>query len=98
MNYKKAGELSTWLFVFSIASIGGTFFFQGTVQIILFFLGIALIVGGILVRVIFWRCPSCKKMLHLGFKMEPTKCPYCRADLNVSEDVAEPTGKKPKKK
>ena len=85
MNYKKAGELSTWLFVFSIASIGGTFFFQGTVQIILFFLGIALIVGGILVRVIFWRCPSCKK------------CPYCRADLNVSGDVAEPTGKKPKK-
>ncbi len=94
MNYKRAGELSTWMFVFSIVAIGGTFFFKNTIQIVLFLLGIVLIIAGIVIRLIFWRCPKCKKMLHLGFRMEPTKCPYCKADLNVSGDVAEPTGKK----
>ena len=52
MNYKKAGQLSNWFFITSIIAILGTFFFkdpsQRTTQLILFFAGIALIIGGIL--------------------------------------------------
>lgn len=81
MNYKKAGEISSWLFVFALAAIGGTFFTKDWTQIILFLLGIVLIVAGILMRVIFWRCPHCKKRLKLGFRQEPTKCPKCGGDL-----------------
>lgn len=81
MNYKRAGQVSNWLFISSIISIGGTFFFTDTTQIILFLLGIALIIGGIVVRIVYWRCPKCKKMLTIGFKQEPDKCPFCRAPL-----------------
>ena len=60
MNYKKAGEVSNWLFIAAVAAIGGTLFFTGWTQLILFVLGVGLIVSGIAVRVIYWRCPHCK--------------------------------------
>ena len=81
MNYKKASELSNWLFISSVAAIGGTLLFKGWTQLILFILGVALIIGGIVVRIVYWRCPKCKKMLKLGFRQEPDVCPYCRAKL-----------------
>ena len=81
MNYKKAGEVSNWMFMGALASIGGTFFISGITQLVLFVLGIGLIAGGIMVRVIYWRCPHCKKRLHLGFRQEPKICPYCRGQL-----------------
>ena len=81
MNYKKAGEVSNWLFAASIVSIGGTLFFQGWTQLVLLLLGVILIAAGIIVRVVYWRCPHCKKMLHLGFRQEPDQCPYCRGNL-----------------
>jgi DNA-directed RNA polymerase subunit RPC12/RpoP len=81
MNYKKAGEISSWLFVFAAAAIGGTFFLKGWTQSILFLAGIALIIAGVVVRIVFWRCPHCKKRLKLGFRQEPTKCPNCGGDL-----------------
>ena len=81
MNYKKAGEVSNWLFISSVAAIGGTFFFTGYVQLTLLILGVGLIAGGIAVRVIYWKCPHCKKRLHLGFRQEPKICPYCRGKL-----------------
>lgn len=81
MNYKKAGEVSSWIFVFAAAVIGGTFFLKGWTQTILFFIGIALIIAGIVVRIVYWRCPHCKKRLKLGFRQEPTKCPCCGGDL-----------------
>ena len=55
MNYKKAGELSNWLFVSSVVAIGGTFFFTGWAQLALLVLGVGLIVSGIVVRVVYWR-------------------------------------------
>ena len=85
INYKKAAEISNWLFIISIAAVGGTFFFTGWTQLILFVLGIGLIISGIVVRVVYWRCPHCKKMLKLGFRQEPTKCPYCRENLLEEE-------------
>ncbi len=81
MNYKKAGEVSNWLFISSVAAIGGTFFFTGYVQLTLLILGVGLIAGGIAVRVIYWKCPHCRKRLHLGFRQEPKICPYCRGQL-----------------
>ncbi len=54
MNYKKAGEVSNWLFIAAVATIGGTLFFTGWTQLILFVLGVGLIVSGIAVRVIYW--------------------------------------------
>lgn len=86
MNYKKAGEVSNWLFIAAVATIGGTLFFTGWTQLILFVLGVGLIVSGIAVRVIYWRCPHCKKTLHLGFRQEPKVCPYCRGNL-LGEDT-----------
>ncbi len=65
MNYKKAGEVSNWLFISSVAAIGGTFFFTGYVQLTLLILGVGLIAAGIAVRVIYWKCPHCKKRLHM---------------------------------
>ncbi|MBQ1489266.1 MAG: hypothetical protein IIZ41_10990 [Lachnospiraceae bacterium] len=85
MNYKKAGELSNWLFVSSVVAIGGTFFFTGWAQLALLVLGVGLIVSGIVVRVVYWRCPHCKKKLHLGFRQEPKICPYCRGTLIEEE-------------
>ena len=81
MNYKKAGEVSNWLFVSSVAAIGGTFFFSGWIQLALLIIGVGLIAGGIAVRQIYWRCPHCKKKLKLGFRQEPKICPYCRGQL-----------------
>ena len=87
MNYKKAGEISSWIFVFAAAVIGGTFFLKGWTQSILFFIGIALIIAGIVVRIVYWRCPHCKKRLKLGFRQEPTKCPNCGGDLlNIKKE------------
>ena len=81
MNYKKAGEVSNWMFVGSIVAIGGTLLFQGWTQLVLFVVGIGLIIGGIVVRIVYWRCPHCKKVLKLGFRQEPNICPHCRGDL-----------------
>ena len=81
MNYKKAAEVSNWMFIASMAAIGGTFFFTGTTQLVLFAIGIGLIVAAIVVRIVYWRCPNCKKMLKLGFRQEPNICPRCRANL-----------------
>ena len=81
MNYKKAGEVSNWLFIGSVVAIGGTFFFNGWTQLALLILGVGLIAAGIAVRVIYWRCPHCKKRLHLGFRQEPKICPSCRGKL-----------------
>ncbi|MBR3039847.1 MAG: hypothetical protein IKI20_04240 [Lachnospiraceae bacterium] len=90
MDYKKAGQVSNWFFITSIIAIVGTLFFkdpsQRMTQLILFFIGIALIIGGIVVRIIFWRCPKCKKMLTLGYRLEPDKCPRCRASLLSDEE------------
>ena len=85
MNYKKAGELSNWLFVSSVVAIGGTFFFTGWAQLALLVLGVGLIVSGIVVRVVYWRRPPCKQKLHSGFRQEPKSCPYCRGTLIEEE-------------
>ena len=91
MNYKKAGELSSWLFVLAAVIIGGTFFIKGWTQSILFFVAIGVIIAAIVVRIVFWRCPHCKKRLKLGFRQEPTKCPNCGGDLlnNHKEETGE---------
>lgn len=82
MDYKKATSISNGLLAGSMFALLGTVLASNpVVQIVCFILGVAMIIGGILVRIIFWRCPHCKKALKLGFGMEPKNCPHCREPL-----------------
>ncbi len=81
MNYKKANTVSNYLFIFSMAFLGGALLFSPIFALICLVIAIGLIIAAIVIRIKYWRCPHCKKMLSLGFGMEPKNCPKCRGYL-----------------
>lgn len=86
MNYKQANNVSNWLLIGAVTALGGTFFFNGIADIIAFALGGIGLISAIVVRIVFWRCPHCKKALQLGYGMEPKICPKCRQPLITEEE------------
>lgn len=86
MNYKQANEIANWILIASILSCGGVFFTTGVVALVLLGIAVLLILTSIFIRIKYSRCPHCKKRLHLGFRMEPDKCPYCRGVLIEKDD------------
>lgn len=86
MDYKKASEASNWMLGISLVACGGAFFFSDWWAIISLGVALLLIIGAIIIRIIYWRCPHCKKMLSLGFRREPKICPKCRKPLLKEED------------
>lgn len=82
MDYKKATSVTNTLLIFSMVMFGGYLLIQDwMVQLICLVVGIGLIIAAIVMRVKYWRCPHCKKMLPLGFRMEPDRCPKCKEML-----------------
>ena len=79
MDYRKANSVSNTVLIISMILCAGTFFFEEPeIQMLLLIAGAVAIVAAIVIRVIYWRCPHCKKMLPLGFRMEPERCPKCK--------------------
>ena len=86
MDYKKANSVSNAMLISAMAMFGGTLLTQnGIVQLVCLVIGILLIIAAIIMRILYWRCPHCKKMLSLGFHREPEKCPRCRGNLIQQE-------------
>ena len=51
-------------------------------------IGITLLIIFILISIIFWRCPFCKKRLPMRFdsnNVDEVLCPYCDANLLYGE-------------
>lgn len=79
MDYKKANSVSNTVLIISMVLCGGSLFFdEFAVQMFLLIAGAAAILAAIVIRIMYWRCPHCKKMLPLGFRMEPERCPKCK--------------------
>lgn len=79
MDYKKANTVSNYMLIFAMVLFGGSIVIKGlAVQMGCLIAGVVLIIVAIVVRIKYWRCPHCKKMLSLGFNMEPDRCPKCR--------------------
>ncbi|MBQ8246635.1 MAG: hypothetical protein IJZ42_05850 [Lachnospiraceae bacterium] len=82
MNYKKANSVSNYMFIFAMAFMGGSLLIQNAIiAMTCLIIAVGLIIAAIVVRIKYWRCPHCKKMLSLGFSMEPKNCPKCRGYL-----------------
>ena len=81
MNYKQANSVANWLCVVALVAFGGIFFFDTTGDIIALIIGLGCIIASIIVRIIYSRCPHCRKTLKLGYGIEPKNCPYCRKPL-----------------
>lgn len=81
MNYKKANTVSNYMFLFAIALMVGTLLFDQMIGLICLIVAVALMIAAIVIRILYWRCPHCKKMLSLGLGMEPKRCPKCRGEL-----------------
>ena len=50
--------------------------------------GITLLIIYIIISIIFWRCPFCKKRLPMRFdtnNVDEVLCPYCDANLLYGE-------------
>ena len=79
MDYRKANSVSNTVLIISMVLCAGTFFFEEPeIQMLLLLAGAVAIVAAIVIRILYWRCPHCKKMLPLGFRMEPERCPKCK--------------------
>ncbi len=79
MDYRKANSVSnTILIVAMILCAGSLFFEELAVQMFFLIAGALAILAAIVIRILYWRCPHCKKMLSLGFRMEPERCPKCK--------------------
>lgn len=79
MDYQKANSVSNTLLIISMVMLGGSLLIQNwIVQMVCLITGVGLIVAAIVMRIMYWRCPHCKKMLPLGFRMEPDRCPKCK--------------------
>ncbi len=86
MDYKKANSISNALLIVAIVMFGGSLLIQnGIAQLVCFVIGVALMIATIVMRIRYWRCPHCKKMLSLGFQREPEKCPHCKGALLNTE-------------
>lgn len=86
MDYQKANSVSNTLLILSMVMFGGALLIQGwIVQMVCLVVGVGLIVAAIIMRVIYWRCPHCKKMLPLGFRSEPDRCPKCK-EIIIKKD------------
>jgi DNA-directed RNA polymerase subunit RPC12/RpoP len=51
--------------------------------------GITLLIIYIIISIIFWRCPFCKKRLPMRFNInnvDEVLCPYCDANLLYGEE------------
>lgn len=75
------------IFLFSsiILSIIATIFRSDILAVI----GAILLLIYILMSVIFWRCPYCKKRLPMRFNIkniDEVLCPYCEANLLYGEE------------
>ncbi len=86
MDYQKANSVSNTLLVLAMVMFGGSLLIlDWIVQLICLITGIGLIIAAIVLRLRYWRCPHCKKMLPLGFRMEPERCPKCR-EIVIDKD------------
>lgn len=86
MDYKKANSVSNTVLIISMVLCGGSLFFDElAVQMFLLIAGAAAILAAIVIRIMYWRCPHCKKMLPLGFRMEPERCPKCKEIIITKE-------------
>lgn len=54
---------------------------QGVENIVVAVLGLVLIVAGVVVQLIFWRCPSCGRYLGRPHFGSMNYCPHCGAPL-----------------
>lgn len=82
MDYKKANTVSNYMLIAAMVLFGGVIFIQQiVVQMICLIVGVGLMIAAIVIRIRYWRCPHCKKMLTLGFHMEPDSCPKCKESL-----------------
>lgn len=77
--------------IFCIGSIGGfvvTFLGlwlsmkTGAIGAILSYVGMALMLCGIVQALIFYRCPQCKKLLNMRGR-KPNHCPQCGFKLEL---------------
>ncbi|MBE6052741.1 MAG: hypothetical protein E7212_02330 [Clostridium sartagoforme] len=56
---------------------------------ILSIIGVMLLLLYILISLLFWRCPFCKKRLPMRFNIknvDEVLCPYCEANLLYGEE------------
>lgn len=82
MDYKKANSVSNTMLIVAMVMFGGSLLIQNwIVQMVCFVIGVLLMIAAIVMRILYWRCPHCKKMLSLGFQREPEKCPHCKGVL-----------------
>lgn len=45
--------------------------------------GLITFLGDLVFLIIFWRCPSCHKILPTQGSLNMTYCPYCGEDLDI---------------
>lgn len=50
---------------------------ESWVGLLFFYLAIASAVGGLLIGLLFYRCPQCSRLLIDGRPKAPEKCPHC---------------------
>ena len=74
MNYRLSQKVLLVFCVLSLASIIG---FLATQLQIFFYLCVACFLAGFVQAYIFYRCPSCKKVLMRHGRAVPEKCPHC---------------------
>ena len=78
MDYRKANSVSNTILIVSMILCAGSLFFDEFIAQMFFLIAGALaILAAIVIRIMYWRCPHCRKMLPLGFRMEPERCPKC---------------------
>ncbi len=87
MNYQKANSVSNTLLITAMVFLGGSILIQNWLaQLVCLLVGAGCIIAAIVMRIMYWRCPHCKKMLPLGFRMEPERCPKCKELLLHKEE------------
>lgn len=79
MNYRIAGRVKNVCYVIAALLALASIMFE-TVKTSLLVAACVVMVAGIVVQSMFYRCPHCQKMLPTNSAM-PSSCPYCQMKL-----------------
>ena len=78
MNYRLSQKV---LFIFCILSLACIVGYLATQMQIFFYFCVAFFIAGFVQAYIFYRCPSCKKVLMRNGRAVPEKCPHCGSKM-----------------
>lgn len=81
MSYKFARKVKNFCFIAaSIFALVAIFLPYTGLRIAFAAVAAVVMIGGIVVNAMFYRCPACKKMLPTNESL-PKNCPYCGEQL-----------------